>query len=204
MIKSTIVVLSASPAELSMLDIQPLYAASEVIIVQNDNKRYGGLGTVANRVLDRCDANVFGIVHADTTFGSKADVSVFLNAAQKHVTGLVGRAPLPDGKYIWSKDITTQHEVSTLDSCSLFFPTSSGIRFDTSTFDDFHMCVEDVCLLGRSKGLSVVVPPAKANHRGTRAYHPVDKHSWYQSYWMYYRRFKAKWAALPTVTTGDP
>lgn len=200
--KSTIVVLSGSDAELSLFDPKPLYAATEIIVVRNDDKRYGGYGEVGNRILDRTDADVVGIVHADATFGSAKSVRTFIDHARESVTGLVGRAL--DGRYVWSKDILAVESVSTLDSCSLFFPTKLAVRFDTITFDDFHLCVEDFCLQAAAHGLGIRVPPANANHRGYRAYAPDLQAPWMEKYWMYHARFREKWRAVPFAITDSP
>lgn len=199
--KSVIVVLSGSDAELALFDPKPLYAATQVIIVRNDERRYGGYGQVGNRILDSVlpEADVFGIVHADTTFGGMSDVHAMLEEARDHVAGIVGKSL--DGREVWAKNILKTECVSTLDSCSLFFPTKSGLRFDTTTFDDFHLCVEDVCLQAHAKGIPVCVPPANANHRGNRAYDPHARGPWYEKYWLYRDRLAKKWAGTPFTTT---
>jgi hypothetical protein len=165
----------------------------ELVKIVNPAARFGGLGAIANRVLDRTPCDVFGVVHADTTFASGALRAFAETAATGVVAGVLGRDL--KGAYVTSKSVRIRARVSTLDCCSCFFPRSSGLRFDAETFDSFHCCVEDLCLTADSKRIAVCVPPIQALHKGSA------REDWLRARQPYLAKLKAKWGHTRFMTT---
>lgn len=193
-----LVVLGKSDAEIAAFlkgNLTAVCGVDELILISNPKKRFGGYGQIANRILARTPCDVFGMVHADTAFEVEAIRTFTLEAHGGAVAGMVGRTL--DSQYVWSKD-GVRTEVSTLDCCSIFFPTSKGLAFDVATFDDFHCAVEDVCLLARvHHKMPVVVPAAMCSHRGQ----PFAG-EWAARYLYYRAKLIAKWSfAGPIETT---
>ena len=150
----------------------------ELVVIINPKARFGGMGAIANRVLDRTACDVVGLIHADTTWGL-GDIDRLAGVVVGgNVAGIVGCAlePQPyttnnNGLHhiVWGHKIPDDREidVSTLDACTIFLRHDMGVRFDTQTFDMFHCCVEDVCLTAAKNGARILVPNVKADHIGT-------------------------------------
>lgn len=194
-----VLVLGKSDQELNEFRARNPHAASEVRLdlVANPNKVRGGYAAVANAFLDAATEDVVGVVHADTTFGVGVLRSMFREAlcAGGRLTGMVGRSF--DG-FVWGKD--GGGEVSTLDSCAVVMPRSIGLRFDGDHFDDFHCCVEDLCLQALKLGVKTYVPPLYAEHIGF-----IDRAAdWMQNYWHYRKVLADKWKGTRFITTGEP
>ena len=142
------------------------------------------LARIGNDCLARTVDDVFGLVHADTHYLLGA-LSVFEDAARMGcVAGIVGVCRF--GHYHWCFE--NPGAVVTLDSCSVFFRTSSGLRFDEKTFDSFHCHVEDLCVQAAHKCMPVVVPSANATHASEL---PLPK--WAAHHQEYMLKLKAKW-----------
>jgi hypothetical protein len=167
----------------------------ELFLLANPDARLGGTGVIGNRALSTSGCDVVGLVHADTVFEQGALDAFARAAAAGAIAGVVGRAL--DGRYIWSKDVTEPVNVSTLDSCSVFVPRGRGLRFDDTSFDGFHCCVEDLCLTAAVAGLPVVVPPAAAHHVGES----TGRAEWQMAYWQYRKKLQQKWCAVSFATT---
>lgn len=162
------------------------------------NRERWSMAWIGNAQMDFTDKPVFGLCHADCTFGPDA-LAVFTQVALSgKVCGTVG---VNMGReYIWGKDIPEAFEVrdiSTLDSCCVFFRRDLGLRFDEQTFDGFHCHVEDLCLQAHAKGIPVVVPAAKADHVGGSTADPV----WQKDYRFYRSRLAEKWKGTRFETT---
>ncbi len=169
-----VLVLGKSEEEVEQFKTRSPDALSEArfVFVANPGKKLGGYATIANAFLDECTEDVVGVVHADTGFGPGA-IRGLVHAALDHggqLVGIVGRAnpcaddPDPWKSYVWG--VGGGGAVSTLDSCSVFFPRALALRFDGATFDDFHCVVEDLCLQARARGIGSFVPPVQAGHIG--------------------------------------
>ena len=194
-----VLVLGKSQQELDEFCERNPHAADEarLSLVANPNKKLGGYATVANTFLDAVTEDVVGVVHADTTFGVGVLRSMLREALCDggRLTGMVGRSF--DG-FVWGKD--GGGEVSTLDSCAVAMPRSLGLRFDGEHFDDFHCCVEDLCLQARKLGVKTYVPPLYADHIGF-----IDRApDWMANYWNYRRVLAEKWKGIRFITTGEP
>ena len=164
---------------------------ARMVYVSNPGRRYGATAVIANPFLDAATEDVVAIVHADTTFEPGA-VGVFAAAAidNNSLTGIVGRnKPMPGDPtmgYTWCAG--GGGYVSTLDSCSAFFRRTLGLRFDGSTFDDFHCVIEDLCLQARAMGVRALVPHAKASHVGT-----ATEPTWNDRFWRYRQKLLDKY-----------
>jgi hypothetical protein len=163
------------------------------------------LAAVANHYLDLKwnGPHIFGLVHADMTFGP-GSIEALCNAAEScAIVGACGRAldpwPAPPAGinpgYHWSK--WNPGVVSTLYSSCVFFRTDLGLRFDEETFDGFHLHVEDLCIQASQKGYPVLVPKADAVHSSP------DKNGtpWYTDRDRYLRKLIAKWPGVRFCTT---
>jgi len=182
--------------------------ADELVLIKTKDARFGGLSEIVNRIASRTRCQVVGFVHADTTFGEGA-LSKFALAAhggpngERQVVGLVGITLARE--YVWSKAVPpgTQRPVSTLDGCSVFFPTSliadGSLSFD-ERFKSFHCSVEDFCLAAAERRVPVVVPSAPADHyseaRGT-----FKQPDWQSAYWKDRKVLGEKWPITKFETT---
>jgi SAM-dependent methyltransferase len=194
-----LLVLGKSTQELSAFCARNPHAASEarLVLVANPNKVRGGYAAVANTFLDTVTEDIVGVVHADTTFGVGVLRSMFREAVCTggRLTGMAGRS---FDSFVWGKD--GGGEVSTLDSCAVMMPRGLGLRFDGELFDDFHCCVEDLCLQALKLGVQTYVPPLYAEHLGFID-RPAD---WMTNYWRYRTALAAKWPGIRFITTGEP
>ena len=194
-----VLVLGKSEQELSEFRARNPHAPDEarLELVANPNKVLGGYAAVANAFLDTATEDVVGVIHADTTFGIGVLRSMLREALCDggRLTGMVGRSF--DG-FVWGKD--GGGAVSTLDSCAIAMPSSLGLRFDGENFDDFHCCVEDLCLQALKRGMETYVPPLYAEHIGF-----IERgDDWMPNYWHYRRILAEKWKDTRFVTTGEP
>lgn len=194
----TLVVLAASLSDLkawSMAHVE----ADEIILLANPCARYGGLGAVGNYYLNRCRSDVLGLVHADTLLSTEFCRAV-MKALERHaVAGIVGKRYETD-EVVWSRDVPSGStvEVSTVDSCACFINLQHELRFDVQTFDSFHLCIEDLCLTARDRGLSVVVPSGHADHWPSES---GDRVAWRAAHTMYWHKLRAKWSHMLFSTT---
>lgn len=170
--------------------------ADELVLIKTKDGRFGGQGAIYNRVAERTECDVVGIVHADTTFGPGALSTFAATAAEGKVCGLVGRAL--DGRYVWSREVSRAEAVSTLDGCSFF--AQRGRCFDEKTFPSFHCGVEDACLAAAKCGLPVVVPRASAYHHSSTTGTYLNP-EWQAQYWATREKLVAKWPGREFQTT---
>jgi len=184
----SLVVVAANSQELGEFGLQHVIPiVDELILLSNPGGVFGGLGKIGNHYINHARGDVLGIVHADTVFGPGA-IAVFAAAAiQGSVAGMHGRTI--EGKNAFSQGRPA--EVSTLDSCSVFFRRSSNLRFDDKTFDSFHCCVEDFCLEAGAKKCRIVVPQADAKHLSVR--YNSKETVWRSKYSEYRTRLNEKW-----------
>jgi hypothetical protein len=151
---------------------------------------------------------IFGLCHADVILRPGALDAFYDCAADGNVCGIVGRDL--GGRYRWCGEhedgkrglaLGNPGPVSTLDSCSVFFRTNLGLRFDEKTFDGFHCHVEDLCLQAQAKGIPVVVPAANASHPLVTRHTGEDRKRWEADYRKYRQRLAEKWAGVRFETT---
>lgn len=160
------------------------------------------LACLANSALELVTEEVFGLLHADVYFDSplarlagqqwEPDLSILYRTAMDGaVCGIVG-ADLTDVRYRWGNGLKEPWPVSCLDGCSLFMRRNIGLRFDSATFNGFHCHVEDLCLQAHQRGVPVIVPPVKAEHKGESTFEP----KWQAQYFWYRKKLEEKWARL--------
>lgn len=170
--------------------------ADELIVIANQGKRYGSLAAIGNRMISFSQSDVVGLIHADTGFRSGALAVFKKRAAEGYVCGIVGR-PL-DGRYVWAH-AGGGADITCLDGCAIFMLRSHGLSFDEETFDGYHCAVEDVALQARSRGLSLLVPAAQADHASTSNFRlglPPGNPDWLRDYYHYVAKLKAKYPDL--------
>ena len=182
--------------------------ADELVLIKTKDARFGGLSEIANRITRRTRCDVVGFVHADTTFGP-GSIAKFAAAAhsghngERQVVGLVGITL--DREYVWSKDVRSGSEVfvSTLDGCSIFFPTSliveENLSFD-ERFKSFHCGVEDFCLTAAARGIQIMVPSAAADHHSEKNRTYLQP-QWQAAYWRDRKVLGEKWSNTKFETT---
>lgn len=171
------VIAVAAPGEV------PLVNHPDVTVYENTEGR--SMADIGNEFLDGCD--VFGLCHADVGFGPGALSSFVASAATGLVCGIVGTSY--DGEYVWCHGVDKPVDVTILDACSVFFRPDSGLRFDATTFDGFHLYTEDLCLQARYHGFGVQVIPGDAGHQGSS----TPKAGWLRDYCKYAKRLQTKW-----------
>jgi len=169
---------------------------ARMVYVANPARKFGGTAAIANPFLEEATEDVVGVVHADTSFSPGA-LDVFARTAvdQNCLTGIVGRrAPSPAHHgYVWC--IEGGGFVSTLDSCSVFFRRTLGLRFDGVIFNDFHCVVEDLCLQARARNVQSYVPAVQAGHVGGGG-----DGGWSNQFWNYRAKLVAKYPGVEIHT----
>lgn len=158
-----------------------------------------GLGKLGNAHLPRARLlghSVFGLCHADCTFGPGA-LAVFVETARNRaLAGIVGRDL--QGQYRWCNGAAAgPGPVSTIDGSCLFIPTSLSLRFDDSRFDSHHCVVEDYCLQAEEIGVPRIIPAAAASHCGESTQRP----EWQREYWHYRGVLNEKYSGRLYATT---
>jgi len=184
----SLVVVAANSQELGEFKFQHVIpAVDELVLLSNPGGIFGGLGKIGNYYISHARGDVLGLVHADTVFGPGA-IAIFAAAAiQGSVSGMHGRTIKGENAFSPGRPA----EVSTLDSCSVFFRRASNLRFDDKTFDSFHCCVEDFCLEAGAKKCKIVVPQADAKHLSLR--YVSKETTWRSKYSEYRAKLNEKW-----------
>lgn len=158
-----------------------------------------GLGKLGNIYLQRARVtgySVFGLCHADCTFGPGALGIFEQTALSGKVAGIVGRDIR--GGYRWANGAGIgPGPVSTLDCSCIFFRTDIGLCFDDLVFASHHCVVEDFCIQASYRGIESVVPAADASHRGESTQRP----EWQKEYWHYRGLLERKWPGREFRTT---
>lgn len=192
----TLVVMGRDFADAASFDLSYV-DADELIFVATFDARFGGQGALGNHYLTSALGDVVGIVHADVFLGIGACAALVRVASAGAVVGVVGKTL--DGKVPHADEIEEPMAVSTLDSCSVFFPRDIGVRFDAETFDSFHCCVEDFCLQAARSGRTILVPPANARHLA-RNVDRSDRQAWLDGHTRYWHLLRKKWVGTPFNT----
>ncbi len=197
-----VLVLGKSGEELSRFRARnPHIEANDTrfVYVANPGKIHGGMGQIGNRFIDEATEDIVSLIHADTTFGPGA-IEKFAEAAAKGaVVGMVG---CTRKEVLWSRG--PGGKVITLDCCSVFMPRRVDLRFDDVTFDDFHCCVEDLCMTARQLGLEIEVPgEIEAHHSGGMVYDHQLSLGWLQNHGAYRKALTEKWLGHEVFTTCD-
>ena len=154
------------------------------------------LSRLANQYLRITDSPVFGLCHADCTFGPGSLEHFRRVAREGAVCGIVGIDL--KRQYRWCREQRIGHPamVSTLDCCSVFFRRDSGLEFD-ERLDGFHAHVEDLCLQARAHGIPVVVPYANAGHSERSG----GDARWFADCLRYRAQVRAKWPGVRVEMT---
>lgn len=155
---------------------------ARIELIANDDGK--PLAAIGNRHLDAAQTSIFGLCHADCIFNARS-LAEFALSARFGVVGIVGI----DSQYAQRWCYRNPGVVETLDSCSVFFSRSFGLRFDERTCDGFHGHVQDLCMQARAKGIPVFVPAADATHIGINFAEPA----WRADYERYKARLCEKW-----------
>jgi hypothetical protein len=177
---------------------------AHVVLVANYPAK--SLSRIGNGYLDEYmphyPSPVFGMIHADTFFGIKypnPDLRILYDCAMLgNVCGIVG-ADTSVQRYWWGHSLPygTEHMVSTLDGCAVFFRRDLGLRFDEAIFTGLHCHVEDLCLQAHARGIPVIVPSVKATHTGESTVDPA----WQEGYARWRKVLVEKWKDQEVVTT---
>lgn len=194
-----LLILCISAAEVEEVRNARTYVMTEArtTFLANPNRMHGGYARIANVFLENSSADVVGIIHADTHLRS-GDLAILAENATSgggRITGIVGRSL--DQEIVWG--CHGGGEVSTLDSCAVFIPRIMvpDLRFDAELFDDFHCCVEDLCLQAAAIGLSTYVPVVGAQHTGSS----ISSPEWLERYHYYRALLAEKWSHVIFATT---
>lgn len=168
-------------------------------LLDNVNWKCPSQALLGNQLIDQAGGDVAGMLHDDVSIGPGDLERLGAAALAGKVVGIVGRSMRDvDGErgYVWGKNIQKDTPVSTLDGCSVFFPKTVKVRFDSKTFDKFHCVIEDFCLAASVAGHPVLVPALKAvGHRGGSA-----SNTWIEEYYEYEGRLRQKWKGIPFRT----
>jgi hypothetical protein len=174
---------------------QEYVSPGEAILVINIDQV--PLSVIGNHYLDVARGSIFGMVHADVLFGEDALETLCKTAEGGAVCGVVGNNPLYQYPESYIHANKNPNVVSTLDSASVFFRRDLGLRFDSKTFDGFHLHVEDLCLQAGQRGIASVVPAADCFHNAA----DVNGKQWHDDWRVYYRKLRVKWPHVLFGTT---
>lgn len=112
-----------------------------------------------NTMIDRCNTSVLILTHQDVTFSP--DLLTRLDVAIGAIPnfgafGMVGVDP--QRRYYWSKDGAIAR-ICSIDCCFIVIRKELGLKFDNSTFNEYHMYVEDYCGQVSNMGLNCYTIP---------------------------------------------
>jgi len=207
----TLVVVAADPEDARRFDWTHVNAARVLLQI---NYYALPLSLIGSASLAIAHGQVFGLCHADVTFGPGALDALAECAGGGAVCGVVGMNPdLKEGDPGANPGATRKNQrwgevwayqnpgpVSTLDSAAVFFRRDSGLRFDPINFDGMHCHVEDLCLQAHAKGMPVVVPAANATHQSNPKLQDWSDW-WHTDYRKYRQRLDQKWTGVRFGTT---
>lgn len=122
-----------------------------------------------NDIIRASTSKYIVLTHTDVTFSQDLIENIFntIDAIPNFgALGIVGVCS--EGKYHWAKKDKIQG-LETLDCCCIIINKDHGIFFDETTFDEFHLYVEDYCCSVNSNGFGCYtvltdageVPPVK-------------------------------------------
>jgi len=154
------------------------------------------LSRLANQYIETSNSTVFGLCHADCTFGPGSLERFSKVAMEGAVCGIVGIDLSRQYRWCREQRIGRPVVVSTLDCCSVFFRRDSGLRFD-ERLDGFHAHVEDLCLQAQARGIPVVVPYANAGHSEQSG----GDTRWFADCLRYRAQVRAKWPGVKCEMT---
>lgn len=98
-----------------------------------------------NEILNKTNNQFVILTHQDISFSPDLLQKIELTINRKPDFGVLGLVGVDSKKtYFWSSS-QQMFEVETLDCCFIVVNKKHNILFDNSTFDDFHLYVEDYC-----------------------------------------------------------
>ena len=104
-----------------------------------------------NKVLRESKCDFIILTHEDMSFSSNMleRVEFTINEIPDFgVLGVVGKSK--SGEYCWANR-NKSSVVSTLDCCFVVIRRADGLYFDEVAFDNFHLYVEDYCMMVKEK-----------------------------------------------------
>jgi len=154
----------------------------EVISIPNFNKEFTSCAEPLNIAIDLADGDIVNLCHQDLKVNTSWIDTIMSHIAtldRTHISwGVLGVAgaykygrqhtPDKEGNILYLSDLTpdkksfaaiyrqifgSRKEVQTIDELSLIIRKSTGLRFDSVTFDHFHWYGADICLQALSRGL---------------------------------------------------
>lgn len=165
-----------------------------------------------NEIIDNSAYDFIILTHQDVSFSSDLleRISSTINSVGDwSALAMVGASY--DGVCRWSNQ-NQSFELSSADCCFIVINKGHGIRFDESTFDDFHLYVEDYCGQAKKKtGFPVRTiftnsressPDRRDESLNTYLNHhsvTVNKRgtAW-GKYWEYRKKLEDKWPGIKT------
>ena len=152
-----------------------------------------------NKILDR-ESGWVGFIHSDVTCHGL--VEAFYDTLEKHPAkayGIVGPGPR------WARRFRS-YPVQTCDSCFIALH-SDTLRFDSDTFDNFHLYVEDMALQqGDVRTLLIDgfegFGKLKLDYNGWFIHHSKTLHklgTGWGDYWSYRKKLTDKWGNVRTT-----
>lgn len=163
-----------------------------------------------NHMLDMSNNRYVLFVHEDTTF-SPDFLDKISETIRKHPDfGVIGAVGNYENNIQWSKENEIM-EVKTVDCCCILVNKEHGLKFDSETFSDFHLYVDDYCLQTNAKGLKNYTIPINAYEASKDDIYSSDEsyfrhHSatvnrlgfCWGNYWEYKSRMDKKWKGKDT------
>jgi len=170
----------------------------EFDIISKSDKKYPAENY--NEILGECKTPYLILTHQDISFSSN-----LLECIEKTIQivpnfgalGIVGADYY--GKIRWS-DGNSIYELDTLDCCFIMIKTENAPKFDSITFDEYHLYVEDYCAnLNRTLGRKIYTIKMDRNlfqhHSATLK---VRGGAW-GNYMIYRKKLNDKWYGIKTT-----
>lgn len=124
------------------LSLSKLKGEFDIIFTSDENKPAKNY----NYILENSKNRYVILTHQDISFSDTLLERIEYTINQNPNFGVLGLVGVDNTKkYYWSSP-DEQFELQTLDCCFIVVDKEHNIFFDTETFDDFHLYVEDYCL----------------------------------------------------------
>lgn len=156
------------------------------------------IAEIYNREMDKAMSRYIIFCHPDVLF--PPETTGIIERSLIEPGGIIGLVGVDEEKhYFSSNDFDEPKDMATVDSCFMAMDRESGLRFDSQTFNGFHLYIEDVCCQARAKGMRCWIPPLKGfEHKGVTY---RERGACWGNYPEYHGRLTRKWEGKVRVVT---
>lgn len=162
-----------------------------------------------NHMLKMSNTKYVLFVHEDTTFSPDFLEKIYVTINKYPNFGAIGAVGNYKNNIQWSKE-NEIIEVKTVDCCCILVNKENDIKFDSKTFDEYHLYVDDYCLQVGNKGLKCYTIPINAFEANKDDVYSIEGsyfrhhsqtvrirgYAW-GKYWEYLKKMEDKWKIKP-------